>query len=89
MSTFLKLPPRKIHTWEGPTNRKEGWLVNNQIDSIINNKRFKYSIKSAKTYPEADIPTDYHLLLAAVRVRLKSIETKKKEMRKDFNSVNA
>lgn len=88
MNTFFKLPPRRLYTWRGPADGKEGRLVRNQIDYIIANKRFKNSVKSAKTYPGADIPTDHNLLLATVKVRLKRIGAKRKEIRRDFNAVN-
>lgn len=72
MNTFFKLPVQKSI----------------QIGCIIIDAGFKKLVESAKTYPEADIPTVHNLLLSTIKVRLKRIGTKNKEIRKDFNAVN-
>ena len=54
-NTLFKQPIRRIYTWKSP-----GDIVRNQIDFIMINQRFRNSIKQAKTYPGADINSDYN-----------------------------
>lgn len=69
--------------------------VRNQIDYITINNRFKNSIKSAKTLPGADVPTDHNLLVATINIRFKTVSKHNKrpmktdiELLKNENTYN-
>lgn len=74
-NTFFKLPPRRLHTWKSSA-KKEDKLVRNQIDYILVKTRFRNWIKSAKTYPGADVGSDHNPVVAVIRARLKRIAKK-------------
>lgn len=71
-NTWFKLPPRRLYTWRSPQDSQQH-CVRNQIDYIMISKRFKNSIKAAKTYPGADVPSDHNLLVANISTRLKKL----------------
>lgn len=87
VSCIFKLPPKRLQTWKYPADGRDGGVVRNQIDYLIINKRFKKSIKSARTYLGADIPMEHSLLQATIKVKLEIIEIKKKGIRKCFNGL--
>ncbi|KAI5715694.1 hypothetical protein M8J77_020891 [Diaphorina citri] len=70
-NTWFKQHKRRLYTWKSPGDRKRY-----QLDYILINQRFKNSIKTAKTFPGADIFSDHNLLIAEVRTRLKHIRRK-------------
>uniref|UniRef100_A0A8D8LPD3 Craniofacial development protein 2 n=1 Tax=Cacopsylla melanoneura TaxID=428564 RepID=A0A8D8LPD3_9HEMI len=74
-NTYFKLPPRRLYTWTSPQHRKDN-IVRNQIDFILINKKFRNSIKSAKTYPGADIRSDHNPVIIEMKVKLKKIQKK-------------
>ncbi|KAH1028946.1 hypothetical protein HUJ05_002261 [Dendroctonus ponderosae] len=49
-------------------------IVRNQIDYIAIPNRFKNSIRSAKTYPGADVPSDHIPVVCRFELRLKRIK---------------
>ncbi|CAK1601406.1 unnamed protein product [Parnassius mnemosyne] len=57
INTYFQLPPKRLYTWTSPKHTPQQ-IVRNQIDYIIINNRFRNCIKSAKTYPGADIRSD-------------------------------
>ncbi|CAG4958055.1 unnamed protein product [Colias eurytheme] len=71
-NTFFKLPPRRLYTWRSPADKMDK-IVRNQIDYLLISKRHRNSIKSAKTYPGADIGSDHNPVVAVIRVNLKKI----------------
>ncbi|XP_072400277.1 uncharacterized protein [Diabrotica undecimpunctata] len=74
------------YTWRSPQDRT-GYIVRNQIDFITINKRFRNAIISAKTYPGADINSDYNPLVAQLRVRLKTLIQKQNNKRLDMDQL--
>ena len=58
-------------------------MTASQIDYIMINSRFRNSVKQTKTYPSADIGSDYKAVVATVKINLKRI--KKKENMEQFN----
>ena len=56
----------RLYTWKRPGN-----IVRNQIDYIMVNQRFRNSIKSGKTFPEADIYSDNNPVFNKMQVMLK------------------
>lgn len=72
VNTFFKLLKRRLYTWKSLADSIDR-IVRNQIDYITINKRYRTSIKSTKTLPGADVPTDHNLLIAEVRLHFKKI----------------
>ncbi|CAH2096300.1 unnamed protein product [Euphydryas editha] len=71
-NTLFQLPPRRLYTWTSPAHMKDN-IVRNQIDYVMLNKRFRNSIKCAKTYPGADIGSDHHPVIVDLSCQLKYI----------------
>ena len=68
VNTFFKLPPRRLYTWKSPADC-EAQRVRNQIDYILINTTFQKSVKSAKTYPGADVNSDHNPVVMKIRMR--------------------
>jgi exonuclease III len=58
---------RRLYTWISPGDR-----CHNQIDYIMIGKRGRSCVLSAKTRPSADCGSDHQLLVARIKIRLKS-----------------
>ncbi|XP_072933758.1 uncharacterized protein [Epargyreus clarus] len=76
MNTFFQLPPRRLYTWTSPRHKPDH-IVRNQIDYIMINSRFKNCVKSAKTYPGADIRSDHNPVVAEILLVLKRIRKRR------------
>ena len=72
-----------VYTWQSP-----GGKIRNQIDYILVKNHWKTSIKSAKTLPGADIGSDHQLLMADVRIKLKSVRNNNNAKRFDLSHIN-
>ena len=83
-NTMFSQHPRRLYTWQSPG----GPAVCNQIDFILIKKRWKSSIKVAKTLPGADIGSDHQLLIADVKIKLKRIHNSQKIMRYDLQNIS-
>ena len=59
---------RRLYTWITPDGQYE-----NQIDYIIYSQRWRNSIQSAKTRWGADCGSEYELLIAKFRLKLKKV----------------
>ena len=79
-NTWFKNHPRRLYTWRSP-----GDLTKNQSDYILTSKRFRNSILNCKTYPQADCNTDHILLVATLRLKLKTCTKPKITLRKDYS----
>jgi len=55
---------RRLYTWTSPDGRHR-----NQIDYTLCRQRWRSSIQSAKTRPEADCGSDHELLIAKFRLK--------------------
>jgi hypothetical protein len=71
-NTFFQHHPRKLYTWTSPAD-----IVRNQIDFVMIKDRFKNNVKSAKTYPGADIgKVDHNPVVIRLDIKLKRIGRK-------------
>ena len=79
-NTWFKNHPRRLYTWRSP-----GDLTRNQINYILSSKRFRNFILNCKTYSQADCNTDHILLVATLRLNLKTCTKPKVTLKKDFS----
>ena len=77
-NTWFTQPNRRKYTWISPDGK-----TRNQIDYVMINTRLRNSVKQTKTYPGAGIRSDHNLVVATVKINVKSI--KKKENMEQFN----
>ena len=59
---------RRLYTWTSPDGQ-----YRNQIDYILCSQSWRSLIQSAKTRPGADCGSDYELLIAKFRLKLKKV----------------
>ena len=87
-NSFLRSPclfqkhKTRLYTWtssDGPH-----W---NQIDYILCSQRGRSSIQSTKTRPGADCGSDYELLIAKFRLKLKKVGNTTRPFRYDLNQL--
>lgn len=69
---FFELPNRGLYTCKSSQDT-EYHMVWNQTDYIPINERYKNSIVSIKTYPGADILSNYNHLVANKIIKLKEL----------------
>nr|XP_034830054.1 craniofacial development protein 2-like [Maniola hyperantus] len=85
-NTYYKLPPRRLYTWRSPADTPEN-IVRNQIDFILISKRHRNSIKSAKTYPGADVGSDHNPVVVEIKTKLKKIRSPKRSVSMDLSKL--
>ena len=75
-------PHKRIHkvTWRSPDH-----VTENQIDHICISQKFRRSWRDVRAMRGADVSTDHHLLITAVRLRLKRYNNVNNNTRKKFN----
>ena len=78
-NTLFQQHKRKLYTWTSPDGQHR-----NQIDYILCSQRWRSSIQSTKTRPEADCGSDHELLIAKFRLKLKKVG---KIFRYDLNQI--
>ena len=81
-NTLFQQHKRWLYTWTSPDGQHQ-----NQIDYILCSKRWRNSIQTAKTRPGADCSSDYHLLIAKVRLKLKKVGKTTRPTRYDLNPL--
>ncbi|XP_071145171.1 craniofacial development protein 2-like [Mytilus edulis] len=64
-------------TWNSPNNRDK-----NQIDHVIINGKWRRSLLDTRSYSEADVNSDHHLIISKVRLKLKKAESMIRTCRK-------
>ncbi|VDO74918.1 unnamed protein product [Schistosoma margrebowiei] len=76
-------PHKRIHktTWTSPDHTTQ-----NQIDHICINKTFRRTIEDVRTKRGADIASDYHLLVAKMKLKLKKYWTMGRTISQKFNT---
>ena len=79
-NTCFQQSKRKTYTWKSPGDK-----TRNQIDYIMVNKRFRNSVKQAKTYPGADINSDHNPVVIKMKIKLKRIKKPQKVEQQDLN----
>ena len=67
-NTLFQQHKRRLYTWISPNDQ-----YRNQIDYILCGQRWRSSIQSANTRPEADYSSDHELLIAKFRLNLKKV----------------
>lgn len=87
-NTFFKLPKRRLYTWRSPADKPGRLIIRNQIDFILINQRYKNAVKSAKTYPGADVGSDHSILIAEIRRKLKKLIQNKRQPLLDVRKLN-
>ena len=81
-NTLVQQPKRRLYTWTSPDGQR--W---NQIDYIVCSQRWRSSIQSAKTRPEAEYGSDHELLIAKFRLKLKKVGKTTRPFRYDLNQI--
>lgn len=79
LNTFFKLPPRRLYTWTSPAHTPDA-IIRNQIDYILVNHRYRNSFTAVKTYPGADIHSDHNPVVGVLKVRMKKVMKKNKNI---------
>ena len=78
----LPTTQERLYTWTSPDGQHQ-----NQIDDILCSQRWRSSIQSAKTRPEADCGLDHELLITKFRLKLKKVEKTTRPFRYDLNQI--
>ena len=73
---------RQLYTWTTPDGQ-----YRNHTDYILCRRRWKSSIESAKTRPEADYGSD-HEFIAKFRLKLKKVGKATRPFRYDLNQIS-
>ena len=81
-NTLFQQHKRRLYTWASPDGQH--W---NLIDYIICSQRWRSSIQSAKRRPGADCGSDYELLIAKFRLKLKKVGKTNRLFRYDLNQI--
>ena len=81
-NTLWQQHKRRLYTW---TSLDGQYL--NQTDYILCSQRWRSSIQSAKTRPEADCGSDHELLIAKFRLKLKKVGKTARPFRYDLNQI--
>ena len=81
-NTLFQQHKRRLHTWTSPDGQHR-----NQTDYILCSQRWRSSIQSAKTRLEANCGSDYELLIAKFRLKLKKVGKTTRPFRYDLNQI--
>ena len=79
-NTLFESHKRRLYTWTSPDGQYQ-----NQIDYILCSQRWRSSIQSYKTRPEAEYDSDHELLIVKFRLRLKKVGKTTRPFRYDLN----
>ena len=82
-NTLFQQHRRRLYTWTSPDGQH--W---NQINYILCSQRWRSSIQSAKTRPGIDCGSDYELLIAKFRLKLKKVRKTTRPFRYDLNKLS-
>ena len=81
-NTFFQQHKRRLYTWTSPDDQYQ-----NQIDCICS-QRWRSPIQSAKTRQGVDHGSDYELLIATYRLKLKKVGKTTRPFRYDLNQIS-
>ena len=81
-NTLFQQQKRRLYTWTSPDA-----LYQNQTHYILCSQRWRSSIQSAKTRPEADSGSDHEFIIAKSRLKLKKVEKTTRPFRYDLNQI--
>ena len=73
---------RQLYTWTSPDGQ-----YRNQIDYILCSQRWRSSIQSAKTKPEADCASGHELLITKFRLKLKKVGKTTRPFRYEIHQI--
>ena len=79
-NTVFQQHKRRLYTWTSPDGQ-----YRSQINYILSSQRWRSSTQSAKPGPGADCGSDYKLLTAKFRLKLKKIGKTTRQFRYDLN----
>ena len=82
LATLFQQCKRRLYTWTSPDGQHQS-----QIDYILCSQRWRSSIQSAKTRPGADCGSDYELLIAKFRLKMKKMEKTPRPFMYDLNQI--
>ena len=81
-NTLFQQHKRKLYTWASPDGQHR-----TQIDYILCSQRWRSSVQSAQTRPEADCGSDQELLVGKFRLKLKKVGKTTRPFRYDLNQT--
>ena len=82
VNTLFQQHKRQFYMWTSPDGHYQ-----NQIDYILCSQRWRSSVQSAKTRPEADRGLDHDLLITKFTLKLKKVGTITRTFRNDLNQI--
>ena len=80
--TLFQQYKRRLYTWTSSDGQHR-----NQIGYFLCSQRWRSSIQSAKTRPEADCGSDHELLIVKFRLKLKKVGKTTRPFRYDLNEI--
>ena len=81
-NTLFQQHKQRLYTWTSPDGQYQ-----NQTDFILCSQRWRSSIQSTKTRSGADCGSDYELLIATFRLKLKKVGKTTRPLRYDLNQI--
>ena len=81
-NTLFQQYKRQLYTWTSPAGQYQ-----NHIYYILFRQRWRSSIPSAKTRPGADCGSDYELLIAKFRLKLRKVGKTTRPFKYDLNHI--
>ena len=81
-NTLFQQHKGRLYTWTSPCGQHR-----NQIDYILCSQRWRSSIQSAKIRLGADYGSDYELLIATFRLKLKKVGKTTRSFQYDLNQI--
>ena len=73
---------RRLYTWASPDGQYQ-----NQINYIFCSQRWRNSVKSTKTRPGSGYGSDYELLIAKIRLKLKKVGKTTRPFKYNLNQI--
>ena len=81
-NTLFQQQKRRLYTWTSPDGQHE-----NQLNYILLSQRWRSSILSAKTRPEAGCGSDHEHFIAKFRLKLKKVGKTTRPFMHDLNQI--
>ena len=81
-TAFYQKKDSRKWTWESPDGRTK-----NRIDYIIVNNRWKSSVTTCRTHSGPDVASDHKLVMAGIRIKLKTARKQEKIKRFDVDKL--
>ena len=81
-NTLFQQHKRRLYTWTSPDGQHQ-----NQIDYLLCSQRWRSSIQSAKTRPEADCGSDHEFLISKFKLKSNKAEKTARPFRYDLNQI--